>query len=246
MNTKKLKSIFLITLTFGLFTGCVEDSFDVPETGIKTYELTPTKTVQEINAAATATVTQYTADDIIEAYVTSSDVSGNIFNVISFQTIPTDASAPIGFSVSVDLKSFSKGFTPGRKVYIKLQGLYTVMADGSLKIGDLYQGSLGRIPTHRWEEHLFPSATIVDENSFVRTMTLAQAATNANINTLIEIDNVQFADESLARSYFDVDNGGNATNHNIVDATIGGTQRYFRVSSFSDFKAKRVANGRGK
>ncbi|MGH2666550.1 DUF5689 domain-containing protein [Flavobacterium sp.] len=246
MNSRKIKSIVLVLATLGLFTGCVEENFDEPTTAIKTYNLTANKTVQNIYTASSSTVTQYTADDIIEAYVTSSDETGNFYNVISFQTIPTDASAPVAFSVSIDLKSYGKGFTPGRKAYIKLKGLYTVIADGSLKIGDIYQGGLGRIPNYKWENHLFPSETIVPEDSFVRTMTLAQAATNANINTLIELDNVQFADQSLARSYFDVDNGGGATNHNIVDATLGNTQRYFRVSSFATFAVKQVARGRGK
>jgi hypothetical protein len=65
------------------------------------------------------------------------------------------------------------------------------------------------------------------------------------LNTLIEVDNVQFADGSLARTYFDVDSGGGATNHNIIDIT-GGTTRYFRVSKYALFAYQNVPSGRGK
>jgi hypothetical protein len=247
MNSKILKSISLFLIATFFITSCVnDDQYDTPPSGIVTYNLTPTKTVQDVYPISAAPTQYIVADDIIEAYVTSSDDSGNFFNSISFQTIPTDGSAPRGFSISIELKSYGEGFTPGRKVYIKLKDLYIALVDGSMKIGDIYQGSIGRIPNYKWKNHLFLSDVIVPENSFVRTLTLTQAAVDANINTLIDIDNIQFADQSLARTYFDVDNGGSATNHNIVDVTTGGTQRFFRVSEFSLFARQSVPSGRGK
>lgn len=246
------KSVFIMTMAIGLFAGCANsDDYDNPNVAIQTYELTPNKTVAEIVAATTATATQYTTDDIIEAYVTSSDEGGNFYNSISFQTIPTDGSAPIGFSVPVNLKSFVKGFTPGRKVYIKLNGLYRAIVDGSMQIGALYQPTpvdpvaVGRISESEWQNYLFPSATIINEDDFVRTVTLAEAATNANLNTLVELNNVEFTDGSIGRTYYDVDSGGGATNHNITDIT-GGPTRYFRVSSYADFATRTVPSESGK
>lgn len=131
------------------------------------------------------------------------------------------------------------------KAYIKLKGLYTAVVDGSLKIGSLYNGEIGRISENEWQKYLFVSATKVSEENMVRIVSLATAATNTNLNTLIEIDNVQFADGSLARTYFDVDSGGSATNHNIVDIA-GGTTRYFRVSQYALFAYQNVPAGRGK
>ena len=98
-----------------------------------------------------------------------------------------------------------------------------------------------------FQNYLFPSATIVPEETvgFLRHMTLAQAATDANQNTLIEIDNVEFADNSLARTYFDIDSGGFATNHDIVDVTTAGTTHFLRVSQYAPFSVKAVPAGRG-
>jgi hypothetical protein len=242
-----LKSLLLVTISLGISSCVNDDSYSTPTNTLETYELTTTTTVAAVNTAATATPVEYTADDIIAGYVTSNDESGTFYKSISFQTIPTDGSAPIGFSVPIDVTTlYGEGFTPGRKVYIKLKGLYTAKVFGSLQIGSLFEGnSVGRISVFQWKNHLFPSATIVDENTFVRTLTLAQAYTDANQNTLVELDAVQFADGSINRSYYDVDSGGGATNH-LLTALTGGTQRIIRFSSFAPFTGKQVPQGSGK
>lgn len=242
-----LKSLLLVTISLGISSCVNDDSYSTPTNTLETYELTTTTTVAAVNTAATATPVEYTADDIIAAYVTSNDESGTFYKSISFQTIPTDGSAPIGFSVPIDVTTlYEKGFTPGRKVYIKLKGLYTAKVFGSLQIGSLFEGnSVGRISVFQWKNHLFPSATIVDESTFVRTLTLAQAYTDANQNTLVELDAVQFADGSINRTYYDVDSGGGATNH-LLTALTGGTQRIIRFSSFAPFTGKQVPDGSGK
>lgn len=242
-----LKSVLFIALSIGMFSSCVNsDFYPTPASILTTYEYTPTKTILEVKAANPTSVAKlYEGDDILEGYVTSNDKESNFYNTVSFQNIPTDNSQPIGFSISVNLKSFAKGFVPGRKSYIKLKGLYTAFVDGSLKIGALYNGSIGRISENEWQNYMFPSATLISENSFVKTVTLADAATESRLNTLIELDNVQFIDESLNRTYYDVDSGGGSTNHSIT-STTGGTTRFFRVSNFSPFSKKPVATGSGK
>lgn len=255
-----MKKIILASITFivsiGIFTSCVgSDVYDIPQNTLTTYELQTTKSVKEINDNAVTVNTtsspavppiEYTADDIIEAYVTSSDEEGTFYKSISFQTIPTDGSAPIGFSVPIDETTlYGRGFNPGRKIFIKLKGLYIGKVFGSLQIGSLFEGTVGRISEFDWQKHLFPSATRVTEDSFVRTLTLEKAFEDEIQNTLIEIDAVQFSDGSINRTYYDVDSGGGATNHNLI-ATTGGTQRVIRFSDFAPFTGKQVPTGSGK
>ena len=242
-----LKSGLLLSLAIGFVTGCAsDDHYTTPEDDLVTYELPVTRTVASVNSAATGTPVQFTTDDVIEAYVTSSDAQGTFYKSISFQTIPTDGSNPIGFSVPVNATTlFGEGFTPGRKVYIQLNGLYAAKVYGSLMIGALFEGSIGRISEFEYQNHLFPSATIVPESDMVRTLTMAQAYTDANQNTLVELDNVQFSDGSLNRTYYDVDSGGGATNHMLASAA-GGTERIIRFSSFAPFTGKLVPTGSGK
>jgi hypothetical protein len=82
---KKILSTLAIAALVFNFTSCVVDDtkMDNNGTGIVTYELTATKTVQNIKAFNNTTnPVQYTADDIIEAYVTSSDETGTFYNTI--------------------------------------------------------------------------------------------------------------------------------------------------------------------
>ena len=160
------KPIFILIFAAAISTSCVKEDFDNPNKSIPTYELTVTKTVAEVLASSTPALTAFdpAANDIIAAYVTSSDEKSNFYNTISFQTIPDDGSQPIGFSVPINLKSFTKGFTPGRKVYIKLSGLYRAIVDGSMQIGSFYQPTpadtpkVGRISENEWQNYLFPSS----------------------------------------------------------------------------------------
>lgn len=242
-----LKSGLLLSMTVALFSGCAsDDHYTTPENTLTTYELTTTRTVASVNSAATGTPVEFTADDIIEAYVTSSDEKGTFYKSISFQSIPTDGSNPVGFSVPVNLTSlYGKGFTPGRKVYIKLNGLYAAKVYGSLQIGSLYQGTIGRISEFDWLDHLFPSNTIKAEDTFVRTFSLSAAYTDVIQNTLIELDAVQFSDTSINRTYYDVDSGGGATNHTLV-SSAGGAERIIRFSSFAPFTGNQVPKTSGK
>jgi hypothetical protein len=242
-----LKSGLVLSLAIGFLTGCAsDDHYTTPDNTLATYELTSTRTVESVNSAATGTPVEFTTDDIIEAYVTSSDEKGTFYKSISFQTIPTDGSNPIGFSVPVNVTTlYGKGFIPGRKVYIKLNGLYSAIVYGSLQIGSLYNGTIGRISEFEWQDHLFPSATVVPEASFVRTMSLAAAYTDAVQNTLIELDAVQFSESSINRTYYDIDSGGGATNHTLISAA-GGTAQIIRFSSFAPFAYNQVPLGSGK
>ena len=54
------------------------------------------RSVAEVHADANSIVAQYPYDDIVEAYVVSSDESGNFFKTISFQTLATATTPPIG------------------------------------------------------------------------------------------------------------------------------------------------------
>ncbi|HMI08137.1 MAG TPA: DUF5689 domain-containing protein [Flavobacterium sp.] len=249
MKLNVLKSAVLLAIIATIFTGCT-DSDKPYHTGtpeVVTYEMTATKEVSAINATTTATV--YPDDDIIEAYVTSNDAGGNFYKSISFQTIPDDNTNPIGFSMPIDgTMLFVKGFTPGRKVYIKLKGLAIAKVFGSMQIGVVDptdNTTVARISGLEYQNYLFPSSVVVDENTFVRQMTLAQASVDAVQNTLIEITNTQFSDNSLARTYYDIDSGGLATNQEIVDVTTGGRSRFLRVSSFAPFSTGMIPSGRG-
>jgi hypothetical protein len=248
MKLNIIKSIALVAF-IAVFTSCTyTDTHTFSDTGsVKTYELTTTKSAADIIGTSE---TAYAGDDIIAAYVTSNDAGGNFYKSISFQTsLITDSGTPLGFSVSVDKSMlFVNGFTPGRKVYIKLKGLGIATVYGSTLLGitdsSSYTGISG-ISELDFQNYLFPSSTIVDESALVRHMVLKDAAKDPVQNTLVEVDNVEFADASLGRTYFDVNNGGYATNHTIYDYAAGGVPQVCRISQYAPFSSGNVPSGRG-
>lgn len=256
MKLRMIKNIALMSVITLGFLGCAESSFKDPEDTCTETSWVKTKEVSDIVTFANTTSSTYplpstpkpyTQNDFIEGYVTSNDERGNFFKSVSLQTIPSSG-APVGFSIAIDKESlYGDRFTPGTKVTISLNGLYCAIVDGSLKLGELFEGtSIGRISVNNLNKFVFASCTQkVDESSMVRTFPISTAITNANLNTLIELDNVQFADNSLNRTMYDIDSGGGATNHLLMDKTTGVTT-IIRNSSFAQFAGNKVPAGSGK
>jgi hypothetical protein len=244
----KIKTIFkscLLLAFITIFASCTDSdrTYKSGSPEIQTYELTPTLTVAALKALATGSATEYTSDDVIEAYVTSNDAGGNFYKSISFQSVPTATGTPIGFSVGVNKSmTFADGFYPGRKVYIKLKGLFYANVFGSMKIGG--DSALTSLEPLDYRKFFFPSATVLNEEDLVRHMTLANARLDVNQNTLLEVDNVQFASSSLGRTYFDVDSGGYATNQSIEDPNVG-TLSICRISQYAPFSVNKIPSGKG-
>ena len=245
MKNLIVKSVFYTFLATS-FVSCVnDDDYNVPALGCTETTLVKTKEVSQIPASAT--IAQYTAYEVIEAYVTTSDEEGNFFKSISFQTLDGTRA----FSVPVDVTSTFINFEPGRKVMIKMQNLYTDIKDGGMRIGDIYldpsDGSVevGRMSNALYLSALERSCTVVNEDDLVIETTLSALQNDAFLNKLVEIDNVQFSDAAIATTYYDETNDlGGATNHLLEDAS--GNTMIFRTSSYAKFAGKPVATGNGK
>jgi hypothetical protein len=244
----KFYTVFLgITMTFG---SCAKEEFDVPKLTCNQPDLKVNRTVEEVRAVTGSIVTQYTYDDIIEAYVVSSDESGNFFKMISFQTLATATTPAIGFSVPVDASNTYIDFRLGNKVYIKMKDQYTDIYFGGMRIGSIYvnmynEGGVGRISPNDYKKVLNASCTMVSEELLVRPISIPELLQDSNINTLIELSDVQFTNDAIGRHYYEESNDvGGATNWSLTDKL--GNQVLFRTSSFADFADKIVPDGNGK
>lgn len=242
---KNLKIIFS-TLVFTTLVSCVNsDDYNAPDLSGDCSTLTATKTVQVVKATATTTAQQYVNDDIIEAYVTSSDEGGNFYKSISMVSVD----GVQGFSMPVDDYNLYTKYEPGRKVYIKLKNKYFANTSNtaSFDIGNLYNSTqIGRLSGVEYEEVIKRGCAKVDESVILNSLSITAAKNNANINKLIELDAVQFADESLGKTYYDatLNSLGGATNHIVKDAA--GNSIIVRISQYANFAAKPVASGNGK
>jgi hypothetical protein len=247
MNSK-LYTIFLgIAMVFG---SCTKEEFDVPKLACSQPDLQVNRTVEEVRSTTSSIVAQYTYDDIIEAYVVSSDESGNFFKTISFQTLATASAPAMGFSVPVDASNTYIDFRLGNKVYLKMKDQYTDIYFGGMRIGSIYvntynEGGVGRISPNDYKNVLNASCTMVSEELLVQSLSIPDLLRDSNINTLVELSDVQFTSDAIGRHYYEESNDvGGATNWSLMDRL--GNQVLFRTSSFADFADKIVPDGSGK
>ena len=243
-------TIFSLLILVTVFSGCVNDEVAVPKLICNQPDLVVNKTVGDVHATAGAIVSQYVYDDVIEAYVVSTDEYGNFFKSISFQTLATATTPAIGFSVPLDATNTYVDFRFGNKVYVKLKDQYTDINYGSLQIGGIYvnsynEGAVGRLSQTEYKNVLHASCTTLTEDQLVRPISIPDLLNDSNLNTLVELSEVQFSEDAIGRHYFEeTNNVGGATNWNLIDKK--GNQVIFRTSSYADFSGKLVPNGSGK
>nr|WP_315145133.1 DUF5689 domain-containing protein [uncultured Flavobacterium sp.] len=250
-----LKNSFIILTAIFLFSACVNDTYDTPKFGdCVDPGLTKTKSIADIYAVAKNPVATppsvvpntptYNADDIIEGYVVSSDEGGNFYK--SFYVQAVDGSK--GYNLSVDeVNLYTKNFEPGKKVFLKLKGL-AYANPTSFGVGLIFgappteQYAVNRLATLEYPKHLIASCDAVSEDAIVRKITLAQVA-DAYLNTLVEIDNVQFTDEAAGGTY---DSNREDDYDSSIYVTDGAKTLTIRTSRFANFAGRKVPTGKGK
>ena len=252
---KNIKLVFTALIATTLFSCSNSDYYETPDLSGTCNDLTPTRTTSDVLNLVGGTLTQFNDtfdNDIIEAYVTSSDEGGNFFKSISLVSVDGTK----GFSMPIDAYNLYTKFEPGRKVFIKLKDRYhqTNPFTFSKEIGSLYRDdvsnpaddAVGRISGVEYQEVITRGCSSVSEETLVNNLTIQQAKNVANLNKLIEFSDVQFTDESLGKKFFDttLNEIGGATNHLIVDAD--GNTMIVRVSSFATFASNAVPSKNGK
>ena len=240
MKTYIFKSLFIAFSAAGVLTSCVkDDDYKIPDFACNETPLEVTKTIKEVFDVATSTAQPYNGSDVIEGYVVSSDEGGNFFKTISFQA----ADGSIGFSVPVDVSNLYSEFEVGRKIKVKLEDRYIQRRDNQLQIGDLYGTNIGRLPQTIYLDVLNRSCDVVEEETLVNRVSIRDIS-DAHLNTLIELEDVQFKDEAVGKTFYDSDNVlGGATNHHLIDNL--GYEVIFRTSEFANFAQQSVPSGSG-
>ncbi|MFA5556832.1 MAG: DUF5689 domain-containing protein [Flavobacteriaceae bacterium] len=261
MKTNFLKNIFYSFLAIIFITSCAnDDDYSAPNfiCEDQTEGLTANISGEDLYAMATASLQEFspTGDDYIEGYITSSDRGGNFFKTLSFETADGR-----GMSIAIDVpNTYTKGYQVGRKIFIKLNGLYFHINHSSLAIGEYFVNasgfeSAGRIPQNKVGEHIFFTCDFKTEAELVHTVTIAQAKNNNYINKLIKLGDLKEDEEETnptylvefveaGSTYYDENNViGGATNRNIRD--LFGSTVIFRTGSFATYAGRTIPNKSG-
>lgn len=153
MKTKiYLKTAIFAIAGFITLSSCVKsDDYETPPVTCTDNLGTVNHTLAELSAKAKQNATEadiISEDYVVEGYVASTDVTGNIYKQIFIQDQPSNPT--IGFEIDVDNSYLYTDWPVGAKVKLNLKGLVVVKYNGANKIGQYdptYQGAgqVGRI-----------------------------------------------------------------------------------------------------
>ena len=176
----------------------------------------------------------------IVGYVISSDRTGNFFRSLHLQENISGPSK--GVQIEIDLTNINLLFPLGAKVIIKLKGLYLGKSNGVYKIGSAINnfGALGisRLPGPAVKEHIL--VLCGEEMVIEPNIVILDSLNEEWINTLVEIENLEFSSGELGKLYARQKEETYRTLQDCAGRTIK-----LRNSGYSDFQAEVLPEGNG-
>lgn len=238
-NINYILTFLLIALVGGVFTACVnDDDYSTPEFVVEEPDVTVNFSIANALAMLSGTPTKIESSTplYLEAYVVSSDEAGNVHKNLVIQDAPENPTAGITISThATDMYTF---FEPGRKVYVRVDGLYVGSYRGLPSLGD-NGDEIERMNVEEFDERVLRST--IKEEIVPTEITIGQIS-DAHLNTLVQFNDVEFPVEYAGMTYANVnDNFG-------VDRTVQdcyGNTVIMRNSGYANFKAEFMPTGNG-
>ena len=240
---KLLKTTLLCALGAMSISSCVKKDFDAPLESSQVDPMLPI--TAPISAVAEGALYlesnkgRVMGDTTICGIVIGNDKTGNIYKQLYIQDTAGGAIALV-----LDRTNLYGDYPVGRRIYVKLKGLYLINYRGLPEIAysiDATGGTTG-IPSSL-------ISTFIVRGSFPNTITpkvvtIADLFTSPRkyLNTLVTLDNMQFATGSNNVLY---SNANASTNRTIADCPFSGSLTMYN-SSYSTFQAATTPNGKGK
>jgi hypothetical protein len=233
-----LKAAMMVLAAGVLITSCKRD-FDQPPSFIEP-NITPNTTIKALKAMHTiGAIRRITQDLVIAGVVVADDKSGNFYKSIAIQ----DETG--GITVRLDGTNLNTTYPVGRKIYIKLNGLYMGDYNRLIQIG----GGIDNTDPAR--EELAPIAstlfdTYILKGSFnnavtPKVVTVAQLHDSLQ-SMLIQLNNMEFVTADTSKTYADV---VTQSSRNLNVKGCGGSSVILRTSGFANFAGINVPNGNG-
>ncbi|WP_275315008.1 DUF5689 domain-containing protein [Tenacibaculum bernardetii] len=236
-----MKNIFkfgAILFIFFSFYACVEDGdFTIPTLG-DDKEYTTIKSLTEIADLYQGSLVDFEEGITTFGYVVSNDKEGNFYKSIIIQDSPENPS--IGFEVLIDDFNLNARYTVGRKIFIKLKGLFLNRKNGAYQIGaqNTFRNGVTQIGPNDYVYFIDRSSEIA---TVIPTELKTTQLTDAHINTLIKINNLQSETQGLTYA--------NSSNTDPVDRIFTSCDSFETItlttSGFADFKALPIPDKKG-
>src|ERR1043165_3810966 len=192
---KLLNGIIALLFIAGL-SSCVKDNFDVPPTGGKDPDIAVNCTIDALKQLYPGASYYINQDLVISAIVTADDKSGNFYKQIIIQ----DSTG--GIALKLEGSSIFNDYPIGRRIFVKLKGLYLVQYKGVFQIaGNIApDGSFDGIPTALYDKFVLKGTYF--HTVLPKLKTIGQLTADDQ-STLIELDNVEFTQSDAGQPFAD-------------------------------------------
>jgi hypothetical protein len=223
-------------------TSCQKKFTDPPLLG--NPDIVANITIKDVKARYTSGAPVAIADDaVIEGIVSCDDRSGNYYQQIAIQ----DATG--GVLLRLAGNNLYNNYPVGRKVYVKLKGLYLGQYSGTLQFGGgidspyINQGGVTLLAVNLQDQHMVKGALnqpLVPQ--VVNVADLTTSLQNKYISTLVKLQGFEFASSELGKNYADDDQSGNRIIKNCATPAASIT---LRTSNYCNFATLPVTQGNG-
>jgi hypothetical protein len=240
----KLLKLSILTLLFtASITSCVKQEYDAPPNA---NSIDPSKVVNSQISYLTESClnlesnkARVLGDSTISGVVIGDDRSGNIYKQIFIQD-----TAGGGMVILLDRTNLYGDYPVGRKIFVKLNGLYLVNYRGLPEIAyyvDPATGSTSGIPSSLIGDFITKGSYPNTVTPKVVTISDLFSSPARYLNTLIKMEDMQF---DAASSNVLYSNPSSSTNRTIKDCPFTGALTMYN-SSYSTFQSGITPSGKG-
>jgi hypothetical protein len=230
------KIFIMSVLGTALLQACLKGEFDAPPTGGNDPQIPAEQIIslQEIMSKY-YTPGKYTNIDIdkhIKCVVVADDKSGNFYKNIIIE----DENSDLGISLLIDENEIHSSYPTGRRVFVKLKGLTISDYNGLPQLGMGVDNSsssprLGQIPPSLMSQIIIPGSFNIPVTP--RKKKISELGPS-DLNTLIQIENVQFVNVGANKKYANNQVDPPITiNQDLADCS--GNRVLVRNSGYADF-----------
>src|SRR5688572_11230231 len=241
-NKTSLWSVVIAAMA-AVFTmrSCKKTYDDPPPTGDP--NIVANTTIKDLKARYTTqgTTVAITDDVVIEGIVNMDDKSGNYYQQISIQ----DETG--GIVLRLAGANLNTAYPVGRKIYVKAKGLYMGDYGRMIQLGggyDSINGGVTLLATNLQDKHIIKGA--INQTLIPKVVDFSELTTSMQdpyVNTLIQLDNVEFAASEFGKTYADAGASGNRF---VQGCTSPTTNRVtLRTSDFASFATIPLPQGNG-
>ena len=221
-----------------IVTSCKRD-FDQPPSFVEP-NIQANTTIKALKAMhVIGAIEKISQDLVIGGVVVADDKSGNFYKSIAIQ----DETG--GITVRLDGTNLNTSYPVGRKIYIKLNGLYMgdynrlIQIGGGIDDTDPSRPELAPIASTLFDRYILKGS--LNNTITPKVVTVAQLHDSLQ-SMLIQLNNMEFVVADTSKTYADV---VTQQSRNINIKGCGGNSVVVRTSGFANFAGINVPNGNG-